>query len=48
MESLATWERTKRPSIPVKMIGRRASRQRRGKTPDHQERTRLTWIEIRV
>lgn len=48
IESSTTWGRIRTSSISVKINGSRASRQRRGKSPDHQERTSLTWREIRV
>lgn len=48
IESSAMWGRIRRSSISMKINGRRASKQRRDKSPDHQERTRLTCIEIRV
>lgn len=48
IESLTTWGRIRRSSISMKINGRKASRQRRGASPDHQERTSLTWTEIRV
>lgn len=48
IESSSTLGRIRRSGISMKINGRRASRQRRGTSPDHQERTRLTWTEIRV
>lgn len=48
IESSAMWGRTRRSSISMKINGRGASQQRRGKSPDHQERTRLTCRKIRV
>lgn len=48
IESSALWGRMRRSSVSVKINGRRARKQRRGKSPDHQARTRLTRVEIRV
>lgn len=48
IESSAMWGRTRRSSISMKINGRGASEQRRGNSPDHQERTKLTCVEISV